>query len=429
MGADIVSRLRAKGKRVLWIAHRKELIEQAHEKLQQFDLEVGIIKAGEKSTPDAPVQVASIQTLARRDISSYGIEAIVIDECHRTNAQQYKGVLELFPSAYLLGLTATPVRLDGKGLGDHYDQMVVAAKYGDLIEQDYIVPIKTLAPCVPDTSQLRRRGGDYRVGQTQQLMTDAKIKGNILETWLDLGRGRPTVGYACTVAHAEEMSKDFCRAGVKSTFLTGKSPRLERELALKSLADGTYEVIWNVEILTEGWDSDVVSCGIVARPTESLSLHMQIGGRFCRTAPGKVYGLLLDHAGNTTERHGLVQMDREWSLDKSLPKREDGVAPLRTCEGCMAVYPSAMQACPDCGLIPEIEVREIKVDQTQEMKEVTAQSMVSTTKKDRMRFYVSSVAEGEQRGYKPGWAKYKYKDRYGSWPTSDIVRCRGYRKV
>ncbi|MFT5266647.1 MAG: DNA repair protein RadD [Acidimicrobiales bacterium] len=427
MGADIVSKLRAAGKRVLWIAHRKELIEQAHDKLEQFGLSVGLIKAGNKPDPSAPVQVASIQTLARRDITQLGIDAIVIDECHRTNAKQYQRVLETFPSAYLLGLTATPVRLDGKGLGDNYDSMVVAAKYGDLIEDGFIVPIKTLAPHVPDTSQLRRQAGDFKVGQSEQLMANAKIKGNVLDTWLQRGRGRPTVGYACTVDHAKEMSEAFCAAGVKSTYLTGESPKLERELALKSLADGTFEVIWNVEILTEGWDSDVVSCGIVARPTESLALHMQIGGRFCRAAPGKVYGLLLDHAGNTTERHGMVQMDREWSLDKSPPKRDEGIAPIRTCGDCFAVYPSGMKACPDCGVIPEITLKEILADETQEMREVTAQSIVTSSKKARMHYWMAMVTEAERHSYKGGWAKWKYKDKFGSWPTADIMRCRVHR--
>jgi superfamily II DNA or RNA helicase len=357
----------AAGRRVLFLAHRRELISQAYRRLLDFgfsERDVGVIMASDpRRRPVAPVQVASVDTLRTR--AKPPADVVFVDECHRALARTYVELASAYPDAVHIGLTATPYRAVGKGLGDAYDELVVVASPRELIAQGYLVEPRVFtvpASARPDLSRVRISGGDYSVQELAQAVDKQALVGNIVEHWMTHARRVRTVAFAASVEHSQHIAARFREAGVAAEHLDGGTPTLERDAILARLERGETLVVSNCGVLCEGWDQPAVKCAILARPTKSTGLYLQQAGRILRPWNDQ-RAIILDHAGCALE-HGLPQDDREFSLEGTKKRARTATdAPVRECPACCAVVGIGTRVCPECGhelittreLPPELE--------------------------------------------------------------------------
>lgn len=287
VAAAIIEAARRDGQRVLVLSHRREITGQTVAKLHAASVDAGIIQAGFTPRPGVAVQVASVQTLHARAIRSRTIkpppaDPVVIDEAHHVRARTYRRILELYPEAIVLGLTATPCRGDGRGLGNVFDVLIEAAPVADLVRDGYLVPSRIYAPSRPDLSGVRVERGDYVESALAARVDTAQLVGDIVEHWHRLAERRRTVVFATGVAHSVHIRDEFRRAGVLAEHIDGGStPIAERDRILAQLDSGSVEVVSNAMVLTEGWDCPAASCLVLARPTRSSVSTARWSGGCC----------------------------------------------------------------------------------------------------------------------------------------------------
>jgi superfamily II DNA or RNA helicase len=341
------------GRRALFVAHRRELISQAYHRLIDFGLpehDVGVIMASDpRRRPVAPVQVASVDTLRHR--AKPHADVVFVDEAHRALATSYRLIADAYPDAVHLGLTATPYRADGKGLGDAYDELVVVASPRQLIAEAYLVEPRVFtvpASQRPDLSGVSVARGDYSADQLAAAVDRQGLVGNIVEHWMTHARGVRTVAFAASVEHSQHIAARFRESGVAAEHLDGETPTPERDAILARLEKGDTLVVSNVNCLAEGWDQPAVKCAILARPTKSTGLYLQQAGRILRPWNDQ-RAVILDHAGCALE-HGLPQDDRDFSLEGAKKRTKAATeAPARECPACCAVVGIGTRVCPECG--------------------------------------------------------------------------------
>lgn len=334
IAAGIVLMAVSKGKKVLFLAHRRELIDQTCAKLVDSGVvNFGVIMAGNRANnAAAPVQVASIQTLVRRELPA--ADLIIIDEAHRSQGKSYLNILANYPRAVVLGLSATPERLDGKGLDDIFDEMVMVESVSNLIAMGYLVKPTCYVGPIPDLSGIKTRRGDYDEHELAEAMDQPKLVGDIVANWQRLARGKQTVAFAASVDHAKHIADEFMSAGISAAMVSGDTPKAKREAIIADWRKGYIQVVANCALFIEGFDYPELEVCILARPTQSIALFLQCCGRVMRTAPHKETALILDHAGCIRE-HGQPHFDREWTLEGMAKKRkESGLNDLLTCDVC-----------------------------------------------------------------------------------------------
>lgn len=349
----------AKGRRVLILVHRQELLRQCSAALDRLGVEHGLIAAGCTFRPHA-VQVASVQTLVRRLTRlDWRPDLIVIDEAHHAVAGSWRKVIVHYASAKLLGVTATPVRLDGKGLRDVFDDIVVGPTIADLTAMGYLSPTRVYAPpSKVDFKGIRTRNGDYDIRDLGRVMDAPSITGDAVEHYSRICPGVPAIAFCATVEHARHVAEQFRAAGFRAESLDGSMDSSTRAGLINDLGKGLLHVLTSCEIVSEGTDIPVVTAAILLRPTKSEGLYLQQVGRVLRTAEGKTHAIILDHVGNVMQ-HGLPEEEREWTLDGK-KKREGKAAPsVRQCPKCFAAHPPAPK-CPCCGHQYIGEKREIE---------------------------------------------------------------------
>jgi DNA repair protein RadD len=316
---EIITRFTQRYRPVLVLAHRLEIITQTASKLFGCGIRHGIIKGGFSPRPMERVQVASVQTLWVRAMRSDAItlppaELLIVDECHHATATTWRKIIEAYPDAVLIGLTATPCRGDGRGLGGIFTRMIEAPQVPELIEQGYLVKSRVYAPVTPNLRGVHTRAGDYVEHELAARMNDAKLIGDIVTHWHKFGERRRTVAFAVNVAHSLHIRDEFVRSGVRAEHLDGETPKDERDAILARLASGETELVTNCMVLTEGWDMPEVGCAILARPTKRMGLFRQMIGRVLRPAERKPDAIILDHSG-AVFAHGLPEDRVEWTLD------------------------------------------------------------------------------------------------------------------
>lgn len=436
IASHIIENAADKGKRILFLAHRRELVHQCADKLRAFGVDHGIIMAGEFLQYEFEVQVASIDTLRVRALNAGAIplpkaDVIFVDEAHRSLAPTYIKLMDEYPDAVVIGMSATPCRTDGKGLGDIYQTMVHCPGVRELTEAGYLVPITYYAPTVPDLTGVKINRGDYDPRQLEKAMDKRQLVGDVVSHWFRLGRDRPTIVFASGVQHSIHLRDEFCKAGVSACHVDGEMSRAAREDAINGLRDGTYQVVTNCMVLTEGFDMPELSCNILARPTKSLGLYLQMAGRTLRPADGKDDCLLIDHSGNVYQ-HGFVDDPRLWTLKESphlnmdhVRQKEERVAKTITCVECGHVYERQL-ICPKCGHTPQkkgryIETRHGELTRLDKNKRRTAKKKVYSPT-DRRRWYNMLRFHAAEKEYKPGWANWKFKEKFGDFPPEKWVR-------
>ncbi|NBQ88871.1 MAG: DEAD/DEAH box helicase, partial [Betaproteobacteria bacterium] len=352
----------ARGRRVLILVHRRELLRQASAKLTAADLDHGLIAAGIEPS-EAPVQVASVQTIARRlSRIDWHPDLIIIDEAHHATAGQWERTLQHWPAAYRLGVTATPCRLDGRGLRSAFDHLVLGPSMADLITAGYLTSARIYAPPqVADLSGIRTRAGDYANDQAAAAMDRPTVTGDAIAHYQRLATGQQAIAFCCNIAHAESVCAAFLAAGIRAVLLLGTTT--DRDQVVADFGAGLVQILVTVDVVSEGFDVPAASVAILLRPTKSLGLYLQQVGRVLRPAPGKQAAVILDHVGNV-HRHGFPDDHRDWSLDDRLRSGRGGgqAAPsVRTCPSCFAAFKPA-PLCPVCGAAcapPPKQLREV----------------------------------------------------------------------
>jgi DNA repair protein RadD len=393
----------SRGRRVLILVHRRELIYQTSSKLAWVGLDHGIIAAGVPPT-DAPVQVASVQTLARRlHRIDWQPGLIIIDEAHHATSGQWQRILQHWPDAYRLGVTATPCRLDGRGLGAAFDAMVLGPSVADLTFAGFLSPARIYAPpVVADLSSIRTRAGDYANDQAAAAMDRPTVTGDAITHYQRLASGQQAIAFCCNVKHAVSVCDAFKTAGIAAELLLGNTEN--REQVVADFAAHRTKVLVTVDVISEGFDVPAASCAILLRPTQSLGLYLQQVGRVLRPAPDKPHALILDHVGNVN-RHGFPDDVHDWSLDDRMRRTKGTPAPsVRTCPKCFAAFKPQPQ-CPACGAqcvpIKSRVIREI-AGELQELKRT--QHRQARREQGQARTLQQLLMVAKNRGYSPGWA-------------------------
>lgn len=341
MGVEIVRRL---GCTALWVAHRRELIHQAADAVREAGGTCGLMLAGERPSFGAPIQVGSVQTLARRDLPN--VDLLVIDEAHHAPASLYRVLVERY--ARRTGLTATPFRLDGRGLGSAgFGAIVVAAYMDDLCRAGVLhEPVVFASKHPPDLKGLRVVAGDYEQKNLSNRMCDAKLVGNVVETWKLRAAGRRTICFAVGIEHAQALAARWRAEGVPTEVITGETPKVERAGILARVREGVTLVVVNCQVLTEGVDLPALEVASVARPTASLNLHLQMLGRIVRACEAKTGAIVLDHANNWA-KHGAVTRRLEYDLHGKVRASQGEMT--KACPFCGRVIAMSAKRCPQCG--------------------------------------------------------------------------------
>lgn len=400
--AEIIRSAVSMGRRVWFMAHLREILDATSGKLTAEGIEHSFVMSGRDYDPEAAVQVVSVQTAARRLGTIRRPDLIVIDECHLAVAETYRKVVSDCGNPRLLGLTATPVRLDGRGLGEMFDTLVLSCTTQELIDASLLVPIRYYAPSRPDLSGVRTVAGDYAQGEVAEAMNRPSITGDAVAHYAKLAHGRPCVVFCTNVRHAEDTAAAFRDAGYRAVAISGQSETAERDGALEGLANGTIDVVVNCQLWVAGVDCPVIGCVILLAPTKSVTKYLQSVGRGLRTATGKTDLVVLDHAGNAYQ-HGLPTEPREWSLDGVQRRsRADGdVESVRQCEHCFYVFKPA-PVCPACGHVHPVKERKIR--QTDgELQELTEIKREKRREVGRSKTIADLIQIAKERGYAMGW--------------------------
>jgi superfamily II DNA or RNA helicase len=419
----------ARGKRVLIALHRAELVPQALAALAGNGVMAGVIAAGHAELPDLPIQVAMVPTLARPQRlerwAALDPDLLVVDECHHLLARSWERLIETWPLAFTIGFTATPLRLDGKGLGRIFKDMVAISTTKELIAGGWLSPIKYLAPPSRfDVAGIRIVAGEFDAEDAARAMRAAHLVGDAIEHYRRHLRG-PALGYCCTIAHSRELAAEFCAAGIRARHVDSETPSAERAAAVAGLAGGIVDIVFNVGLFTEGLDLPALAGVLLLRPTQSLGLFLQMCGRALRTAPGKGEAVILDHAANVF-RFGLPDDEFEWSLADRERRKAKEAAPVKRCPECDAIVPRSAKVCPHCDadLCPEaappvVVEGELEIVDPREILRRRLAAMPLFRQRewakgdyDRLRLIA------DLRGYKRGWAFYEQQRATAGGPAA-----------
>jgi len=421
----MMSRAAEQGKRAMFIVHQNELLTQTSRALWRQKLEHGTIASG-RIISQLPVQVASVQSLVNRLHLLKAPDLIIIDESHRAAASTYKKVLDYWPNARVIGLTATPQRTDGKGLDDLFDCIVKGPSIRWLMEQGYLSDYEIYAPkLVHDLSSIKISMGDFSKSDAEKVIDKPKITGDAVDHYLKIAKGKRCVVMCVTIKHAEHVCDQYIAAGIPAAQIDGVMSAAERQKVLSEFAAGKILVICNVQLLIEGVDIPSIEVVQWLRPTQSLIVFMQGNGRGLRPADGKEKLIVLDHVGNI-ERHGMLCDDRQWSLEgkKAGKRKKKDEAPdvnIQQCKHCYAVFRPGPEICPYCGKpiekkaarkLEEVDGELVKLDMERFRKEQRREQGSARTLRDL-------VALGMRRGMAKAsqWAAITMSAREGRKPT------------
>lgn len=346
--------------RVVILVHRRELAAQASNRLREFGVDHGFVLAGEPAKPYARVQIAGVQTLVRRD-KAPPARLVIIDEAHLSTAESYRTILEQYPTALILGVTATPWRLSGKPLAGQYDACEVITTPAELCAQGFLAPVVGFGYRAPDLSAIDKVGDDYNQGQAGAAMS--AIVPTIVDEWRKHAAHLSTVAFCATIEHSRKLTAEFTAAGVPAEHLDGSTSVEQRRAILARVDRGETRVLCNVGVAVEGLDIPRLKCCVLARPTMSTARALQMAGRVRRPwrdpKSGQwVTARIHDHAF-VLAQHGLPDAERDYSIHAQ--KEGTGEKPLpslSTCSKCAAIYLG--RSCPECGVRREPTERELR---------------------------------------------------------------------
>lgn len=421
-----------KGKKVLFLAPRRELIFQAINRFADYGLgdETAILMAGEKPDNSKSIQVASIWTYVKRIQLKNPVhrwfhesDIIIIDECHGSIAPTYEKILSRYNGNTIkIGLSATPARSDGRGLGEIYDKIISAIGIDALTSEGYLVPVTHYgAKHQPDITGLKTKMGDFDKTEAEKRINKDMLVGSIYDNWARLAPERQTIIFAQGVKHSIHIQAVFERNGVSIRHIDAHTPDDERADILRQFENGDIQVITNVGILDQGYDAPIVSCIVLGVITKHIGRFLQMGGRCLRPYPNKTDAIIIDH-GTNINRLGFITDEYVWNLngkekawEKKKPKKKE--KPPLECSECRHIFKGG-KICPKCG--KEIENYGKKVEAIEaELQEITKGKAKKhkATMEEKLRFYRMAEYHRRIKKYKPTYAATLYKEKYGVWPN------------
>jgi superfamily II DNA or RNA helicase len=408
LAADLAYRVAENNKTSWFVVHRRELLKQTVETFDIFNI------------PRERVKIGMVRSILGKGYPKPDL--IIFDECHHLGAKTWRNIVEAYPEAHLVGLTATPARLDGKSLGDVFDALIIGPTTPELIELGYLSPYRMIVADIADLKGLKTRGADFAPEDAAERMMVSAVYGDVVKTYKKYGK-QQAIYFCTTIEHSEATAKSFREAGIVAEHFDGKTPTKKRDQLIEDFKNGKIQILSNCELIGEGFD--MPACDVVGmlRPTQSLTIYLQQVGRALRPREGKT-ATIIDHVGNIN-RHGSPSEPREWTLDGKIKTgravTEDGEFYIRYCMNCFAAYEVSHQKCPVCGeeyerTREEIEnIKEVKMRILQEEElEKERCWAISPEAEDKARSYSDFCTIAKHRGYKKGWAYHRAKSR-GFW--------------
>lgn len=398
-----------KNLRAWFVCHRQELIFQTAKTFDKLNLDYGYIAAGYPMDMSKRVQICSIDTLKNRYEKVLPPDMIIVDEAHHISAAGWSRVANYFDKAFRVGLSGTPHRLDGKGLSQYFEIMVLGPTPEWMMQNGYLSRYRFFNPNTPDMSKSSKVAGDYNKRDADEIMSAPSVTGNVISHYKEHANGKRAILFATSIERSKAYAKKFMDEGIMAAHLDGKTPQGTRRAASLASAYGDLQVLCNVNLFGEGYDLSAqagidcpVEVVIDCQPTLSLSRCLQMWFRAMR--PQGEPSFIFDHSGNCN-KHGLPDFDREWSLEgsKDQGKKVERELPIRQCMKCFAVSRN-LQKCPECGYVYPVKQREIEeVDGA--LNEVTDKDRAGIRHRydqERMRARTLDqlIALGRKKGYK-----------------------------
>src|SRR5690625_5076976 len=390
--------------KVLFLVHRKELIDQIKDTFKKNSVDLKLVHFG------------MVQTVVKKLDRLNKPQLIITDENHHGLAASYRKIYDHFHDVLKLGFTATPIRLNGSGLGDINDILIEEVDARWLIENSYLSPYKYYAPKLIDTEKLKLNSlREFSSTSVNDAMDDKTIYGDAIKHYKQLADGGQAIAYCHNVEASKQLASEFKQYGINAVHLDGKTPKAERDDIIRQFRNREIQIITNCDIIGEGFDVPDCSTVIMLRPTESLSLFIQQSMRGMRYRPGKT-SIIIDHVDNV-RRHGLPDMERTWSLDgKKKTSGGEAEVPIKECTNCFAVFSPKEKECPMCGHVSEVkEQKDYKIDESAELEEVKEEEKqlieLNFKTPDECGSFSELAALGKSLGYKPGWAWHQAKAR------------------
>ena len=393
--SSVVHQAIKSGFKCLILAHREELIKQAADKVEIITNDpVGIIKAGYPSNYDRDIQVASVQSLTRRLNHCPEFDLIVVDEAHHSTSTSYRTILDRFPHARVLGVTATPIRLDGKGFRGIFDELICGVTVAELIASGSLSPYKYYATeRSMSVDGVGKRQGDFKTEQVAKANPVEGLAGDVVKSYRDYLEGKQAVVFCINVEHSIAIAEHFKAAGIIAYHLDGNTDSGTRSNVMNQFRDKQIQVLTNCALFDEGLDIPSLDGVILARPTQSLGKFLQMVGRSLRPCEGKDRAIIVDLAGNY-ERLGMPDDLRIWTLD-GIEKKQQGLSKLVRNKETGEVEEIIIDLTPTGAQFIEIVGRSI---------ELTPELAMWIDRCDRL------VLEKTIREYKSSWCAYRLMD-------------------
>lgn len=412
--AEIARRATLKNNHVLFLVHRKEILDQTIKTFKKQNVDFNLTTLG------------MVQTMTRHVPEIPKPQLIIVDEAHHALAESYQRIMEAFPKAYKLLFTATPYRLNGAGFTDIADDLITGKPVSWLIDHHFLAPVDYYAPSQIDASKLRtKRTGDYSEASIREAIKP-KIYGNAVKHYLKLAAGKQAIAYTYNVDSAINLAQAFNSQGITARAVAGSTPKEERRKIIEDYRAGKIKIVTNAELFTEGLDLPNVDCVIMLRPTQSLSLYLQFAMRSMNPREGKT-ATIIDHVGNV-ERFGLPTDDREWTLEgREKGKTSSSGATIKSvtvCQTCFASFYRTGGTCPYCGAALG-EEKKLEVVDNAELKKVTRSRLaivkqleqsattqnIAGKRPSELKSFKEIQAYAKLKGYRPGWSYYYAKQR------------------
>jgi len=430
--SKLIQSANQKGNPVLFLVHKRELVYQASDHMDKEGVQHGIIMAGEPMNKMKQVQLASTLTLwtrAKRHerIDMPPAKVVVVDEAHRTGSKTYNQILDDYDDSILIGVTATPVRKNGRGLGNQFEKMIVISSISELQELGFLCQVEYMVPNIPDLSEVDINDGEFVEEQLQEVMDNKHLVGNIVDHYIKFAKGRQAVLFAAGVRHSIHLRDRFRMKGIAAEHIDANTNTAERDEIHDRFEKGEIQVICNYAIYTEGVDMPELSCVINARPSRSIVFHLQSIGRGLRPKKDGGNCLVIDHSGNVL-RMGPVEMDHEWSLDEfeviydrdasnEERKEREKKETEYICSNCGTMFESEPR-CPTCGEPLAKIGRDIKVAKGELTlyKPKLKKKDKEPSKEEKQLWYSMFLHYAKSKSYQDGWVSHKYKEKFGVWP-------------
>lgn len=419
------------GRRVLFLVNRRNLVHDMSDRVTRLGIDHGVIMGNDPRTrPDLKAHIASIQTVHRRQKRPKA-DLIIVDEAHFAVSKMWKDVLDSFPEAKILGLTATPIRADGRGLGEVFEHMVVGPSTQQLIDWKYLVPARVFRPAgAPKLEDLPKIDN---LQQLAALCNKPKLVGDLVKTYQAMGQNRKSVAFGVVQDHAHRIAESFRCAGIEFAYVGDDTPETERKKIWYDYDHGNLRGIASVGVISYGWDHSICSCIIGARATNAMGLWRQMLGRGGRPHPGKEDFFVFDHFDNTGRLNALFEDDVQWQLHGNAIRETPGekVVSVTTCRKCFATFRAnpGIRTCPYCfAEIPkhQIPIPRAKGELEEMEREKKARAIDAWAGKqgdDKRRAKFEEFRQlARERNYKASWATVKFKVIFGHYPPREWMR-------